>query len=203
MAKKISKTSKRRLTLLVPLSLFMISFFIFTTIRYTFNIISLKNKEQELEEKLSNLEEEEENLSDEIVKLKDPEYIAKYAREKYYYTKDGEYVIKIEEKDKEEIIIQEENSYKKYILYGGILVLVIIFVFTYVPSFDISKTFFTFSTASCFISLDENTYAPIPITTPKSIIPNTINISLLFISIYSFIHFFSTKPPRTYYVCSR
>jgi len=131
MAKKISKTSKRRLTLLIPLSLFMISFFIFTTIRYTFNIISLKNKEQELEEKLSNLEEEEENLSDEIVKLKDPEYIAKYAREKYYYTKDGEYVIKIEEKDKEEIIIQEENSYKKYILYGGILVLVIIFVFIF------------------------------------------------------------------------
>lgn len=131
MAKKISKTSKRRLTLLIPLSLFMISFFIFTTIRYTFNIISLKNKEQELEEKLSNLEEEEENLSDEIIKLKDPEYIAKYAREKYYYTKDGEYVIKIEENDKEENIIQEEINYKKYILYGGTLVLVIIFMFIF------------------------------------------------------------------------
>jgi len=131
MAKKISKTSKRRLTLLVPLSLFMISFFIFTSIRYTFNIISLKNKEQELQETLSNLELEEENLNAEIIKLKDPEYIAKYAREKYYYTKDGEYVIKIEEKVGEENIIQEGNNYRNYIIYGGILVLFIIFIFIF------------------------------------------------------------------------
>lgn len=129
MAKKISKTSKRRLTLLLPLSLFVIAFFIFTTISYTYNIIKLKNQEQELTNLLSNLKEEETDLSDEIIKLKNPDYIAKYAREKYYYTKDGEYVIKIEEKDEEEIIENDNSNYKKYVLCSGVAVLLIIFIF--------------------------------------------------------------------------
>ena len=44
-AKKMSKKSKRRLTILAPLSLFMIFFFIFTKIKYTVNIINLKAQE--------------------------------------------------------------------------------------------------------------------------------------------------------------
>lgn len=129
MAKKISKKSKRRLTILAPLSLFIIAFFIFTTISYSINIISLKNQEQELKEKLLSLELEEEDLNAEIIKLKDPDYIAKYAREKYYYTKDGEYVIKLEEKDDVEAIKDENNNYRNYIMCGSCLVLFIIFVF--------------------------------------------------------------------------
>ena len=131
MAKKISKKSKRRLALLVPVSLIMITFFIATSVSYIFNIINLKNKEHQLTQQLSSLKEEEEILNSEIVKLKDPEYIAKYAREKYYYTKDGEYVIKIEQKDDEQNINIEENDYKSYIIYGGILVLLIIFIFIF------------------------------------------------------------------------
>lgn len=129
MAKKISKKSKRRLTLFVPISLGIIAFFIFTTISHTVSIINLRNEQKELEDRLVALEEEEKNLSDEIIKLKDPDYIAKYAREKYYYTKDGEYVIKMEEKDDEVITDDENNNYKRYIIYGGCLVLVIIFIF--------------------------------------------------------------------------
>ena len=129
MAKKISKKSKRRLTLFVPISLGIIAFFIFTTISHTVSIINLRNEQKELEDRLVALEEEEENLSDEIIKLKEPDYIAKYAREKYYYTKDGEYVIKMEEKDDEVITNDESNNYKRYIIYGGCLVLVIIFSF--------------------------------------------------------------------------
>ena len=44
-------------------------------------------------EKLS----DEEELNDEINKLQDPEYMAKYAREKYLYSKKGEIIIKIED----------------------------------------------------------------------------------------------------------
>lgn len=131
MAKKISKKSKRRLAILAPLSLFMIFFFIFTTIKYTVNIINLKAQEFELQQKLIALEQEEKDLSSEIVKLKDPDYIAKYAREKYYYTKDGEYVIKIEEKDDELSTDEENNNYKNYIIYSGCLILFIIFVFIF------------------------------------------------------------------------
>lgn len=129
MAKKISKKSKRRLALLAPLSLFMIGFFIFTSISYTINIINLKNQEQELKDKLVALESEEENLNSEIIKLKDPDYIAKYAREKYYYTKDGEYVIKLEEKEDEAIIDDKNKDYRNYIICGGLLILFIIFIF--------------------------------------------------------------------------
>jgi len=129
MAKRISKKSKRRLAILAPLSLFMIFFFIFTTINYTINIVNLKSQEQELQNKLIALEQEEEDLNAEIIKLKDPDYIAKYAREKYYYTKDGEYVIKIEEKDDEVTKEEEDNNYRNYIIYSGCLTLFIIFIF--------------------------------------------------------------------------
>ncbi|MCX4364518.1 MAG: septum formation initiator family protein [Bacilli bacterium] len=48
---------------------------------------------EELEQKYSNLVDKEETLSGEVVKLQDPEYAAKYAREKYLYSKDGELII--------------------------------------------------------------------------------------------------------------
>ena len=48
----------------------------------------------QLEELIGGLEEEE-TLKSEIVKLQDDEYIARYAREKYLYSKDGEIIIKI------------------------------------------------------------------------------------------------------------
>ena len=36
------------------------------------------------------------DLSGQVNKLQDPEYVAKYAREKYLYTSDGEKIIDIE-----------------------------------------------------------------------------------------------------------
>lgn len=50
---------------------------------------------QQLEEHYNNLISEEDTLKDEVNKLQDPEYIAKYAREKYLYTKDGEIIIDV------------------------------------------------------------------------------------------------------------
>lgn len=48
-----------------------------------------------LQEKMSNLADKEEYLKVEVEKLNDPVYIAKYAREKYLYSKDGEFTIKM------------------------------------------------------------------------------------------------------------
>ena len=36
-----------------------------------------------------------EKLESDVIKLQDPDYVAKYAREKYLYSKDGELIIKI------------------------------------------------------------------------------------------------------------
>ena len=46
--------------------------------------------------KLENLNEEEKTLTDDVEKLKNPEYAARYAREKYLYSKTGEKILKID-----------------------------------------------------------------------------------------------------------
>ena len=42
------------------------------------------------------LQEEKESLETDILKLKDPDYIAKYVREKYFYSKDGELILRLD-----------------------------------------------------------------------------------------------------------
>lgn len=52
-----------------------------------------RKQKAELEAKYNKLMETEDKLEGEVVKLQDPEYVAKYAREKYLYTKEGELII--------------------------------------------------------------------------------------------------------------
>ena len=59
-------------------------------------IYDMKNEKKQLEEKLVNLQEEKEILEGDILRLKDPEYIAKYVREKYFYSKDGEFILRLD-----------------------------------------------------------------------------------------------------------
>ena len=62
------------------------------------NEIYDKYKEkQELDQKLADLKDKEAELRVDVDKLQDPDYIARYAREKYLYSKDGEFIIKIPE----------------------------------------------------------------------------------------------------------
>lgn len=56
-------------------------------------IINNKKEQEKLTQKYNDLLENEENLEGEVVKLQDPEYVAKYAREKYLFTKEGELII--------------------------------------------------------------------------------------------------------------
>ena len=62
-----------------------------------FKIYDKYKEKSELEEKLARLEAEEKTLKLDADKLKDPDYVARYAREKYLYSKDGEFIIKIPE----------------------------------------------------------------------------------------------------------
>lgn len=56
-----------------------------------------------------NLQEQGASLNSEVIKLQDPEYIARYAREKYMFTKDGEIILRlIDEADKNKT--SEENK---------------------------------------------------------------------------------------------
>lgn len=62
---------------------------------YWKQILANRKLKKELETKYSELLSNEEKLEGEVIKLQDPDYIAKYAREKYYYSKEGELIIKI------------------------------------------------------------------------------------------------------------
>ncbi len=67
----------------------------FTLGKYWVEIYSKYQEKKELENELLSLKEEEEALKVDVDKLQDPDYIARYAREKYFYSKDGEYILRI------------------------------------------------------------------------------------------------------------
>ena len=123
MAKKVSRNVKRRMTVLVPFSFGIFLVTLFIILSYAYNIRSLELEKIRLENYLVNLKEEANNMEDEIEKLKYPEYIAKYARENYLYTKEGEYVLKIEEKKKNEEESKTLSIYP-YIIIGVISIIV-------------------------------------------------------------------------------
>ena len=109
--KKFSRTSKRRLAFFGTLSLIVIGYAVFSFVYYSVNLLKAKNENINLENKLKSLQNDEENLKIEIQKLKDPEYIARYARENYSYSKDGEYIIKLDSSNKNE---KQEKKERKH-----------------------------------------------------------------------------------------
>lgn len=115
MAKKVSKKSKRRLILFGIPSVIVIIYFAVTFITYTSNYNALLKEEKALKTKLSSLLEEKKNLKGEIQKLNDPNYIVRYAKEYYLYSKDGEYVIKLDG-NKEEVIKEEDDDKTIYVV---------------------------------------------------------------------------------------
>ena len=100
MAKKKQKTKKKALRFfvfgvssMVLICLIMISFSKLWT-----EIYSKYKEKQDLEVKLKKLKEDEQDLKINVEKMQDPEYVARYLREKYFYSKDGEYILRIPEK---------------------------------------------------------------------------------------------------------
>ena len=99
--KKRKYTAKTRGRIMVLFTFFGA---IILTLGYTlfFNLkqISDLNKEKDslVNEKVSLKEKEKAILAD-IKRLSDPEYVARYAREKYYYSKDGELIIKLPDEE--------------------------------------------------------------------------------------------------------
>ena len=95
--KKVNK--KRRRTLLLGLlSIFIIFGVTFSIGKYWIEIFDKYQEKKELDEKLTRLNEKEEELQVDAKKLQNPDYVARYAREKYSYSKDGEYILQIPDK---------------------------------------------------------------------------------------------------------
>lgn len=60
-------------------------------------ISRMKDEKVELKKKIDDLAKEKKDLETDILKLNDPDYIAKYVREKYFYSKEGELILRIDE----------------------------------------------------------------------------------------------------------
>ena len=98
MAKKKKKSKARRRMLFLGLtSIIIICAMTFTIGKYWVEIYEKYQEKKDLEIELTSLKEKEEELKVDANKLQNPEYIARYAREKYQYSKDGEYILKIPE----------------------------------------------------------------------------------------------------------
>ena len=69
----------------------------YTLGKYWIEIFDKYREKKELEKELISLKEKEEELKVDANKLQNPDYIARYAREKYLYSKDGEYILQIPE----------------------------------------------------------------------------------------------------------
>lgn len=123
--------ARRRLFFLRPISLFLVIFVIVTFVSNSVRLYQLNNEKKEKDNKYIELQEESEHLKNEITKLNNPEYLARYARENYSYSKDGELIIKIdnnkEEEEKEEITTDIDNSKIDLKQYGfiGVIILVL------------------------------------------------------------------------------
>ncbi len=72
----------------------ILSYNLFSNIQ---SIIKMNKEKQELEDRIVALKKEEETLKSDVQKLEDPTYIARYAREKYLYSKDGELIIRMDD----------------------------------------------------------------------------------------------------------
>lgn len=93
-SKKNKKTIKRMLFLGVS-SIAIIIGTTYTIGKYWIEIYDKYQEKKELKKELVALKEKEEELKVDASKLQDPDYIARYAREKYSYSKDGEIILRI------------------------------------------------------------------------------------------------------------
>ncbi len=95
--KKVKKKATRIATfgILSIILIIIISATLFTVFK---DIISKYKEKNELKQELVSLQEKKEELETDVKKLEDPEYLARYAREKYFYSKEGELILRIPEK---------------------------------------------------------------------------------------------------------
>ena len=92
----LKRKKVRRNFIIISLIYLVLGFLLMQTVVKTAYELYTKTKEKkEFEEELSILKDKEEELKGQVNKLQDPDYIARYAREKYLYSKDGEIIIRI------------------------------------------------------------------------------------------------------------
>ena len=97
MAKRRNSKAKVRYTFFVPICLFIIVAILVSVASYLVKISDKYKEKSLLEEEIIVLKEKEEALKVDVERLEDPDYVARFAREKYMYSKDGEIILRLPE----------------------------------------------------------------------------------------------------------
>lgn len=129
--RRVSKSAKRRLVVLVPITFIAVLYFLTSLAYYTYKIYHLKVEEKKLTEELHSLQVEEDDLKTDIEKLQNPDYLARYARENYHYSKKGELVIQRQNEETEEKKEEKENNNNQSIMIICILSLLIVLIYIF------------------------------------------------------------------------
>ncbi len=95
MSRRLTKKSKRRVLLISVVTITLISLILVNLFSVWKQILVKRNEKIFYNAELKKLEEEEAYLKVETEKLQDPDYVARFAREQYLYSKDGELNIRI------------------------------------------------------------------------------------------------------------
>ncbi len=93
---KTSKKEKKRLLVISSLIIMLVTVLVISSFNDWKTILSNNNQVIALETQYEELIEAERSLESEVTKLKDPEYVARYAKEKYMYSSEGEVIIRMD-----------------------------------------------------------------------------------------------------------
>ena len=118
--RKVKKSIVKLVLRIISISIIMYS--CITAFSYVIKLKTLSDKEKKLESELLQLKENEN-------KLNDKEYIARYAREHYLYTKDGEYALKIDENNETKNVEEKKPNYKYIYIISACAGVILISVF--------------------------------------------------------------------------
>ena len=99
--RKITKKERRRLTIFVLSFIFIIGFTCINIFPDWLKIMKNKQEITLLQSSYEELLDTEEALKAEVQKLQDPDYVERYAKEKFLYTIDGEIIIRKTDTDNE------------------------------------------------------------------------------------------------------
>ena len=89
------KKIKRKIFLLTVIFLAVGSILVKSIFETSVQIYDKQKEKKEFLIMLNELKEKEDELNSIVTKLSNPDYVARYAREKYLYSKDGEIIIRI------------------------------------------------------------------------------------------------------------
>ncbi len=89
------KQIKKKLVLVTLVFLVIGVILLKSIVQTSLQIYDKRKEKKEFTLMLEELKEKEEELNSTVTKLQNPDYVARYAREKYLYSKDGEIIIRI------------------------------------------------------------------------------------------------------------